>query len=127
MSIKLKDRDGGGNDYVAIWLNFYVEEENDIIGWFDHDFLDCYSVDINTPIDKTVSKMLFNDKTKENISKAIDQLGIKQIEAFFILYRHYYEEKPGIVNLTDRQLAQMKLDKNSIPYFLGNFKHFKRR
>ena len=43
--MKLKEREAGGERFIAIWVNFCVEEENDIIGWLDHDFSEGYSTE----------------------------------------------------------------------------------
>ncbi len=120
----MKSKIKGDRKYLALWVNFYVEEDNDIIGWYDHDYEESYSVDDTVSIEVIVNKMLVQDGMKSEIKKSLDSLGVTSIEHVFMLMRHTYDEKPGELKLSDSQLKKMNLqNKELVPVFVGNFEY----
>lgn len=111
-------------NFLALWVNFYVEENNKIIGWYDHDYFEGYSTDFNSSIDSIVENMLVSEPAKQKILKALESLDIGSIEYVFTLKGMVYDGPAERLNLSESQIADLQLDSvDSVPAFVGNFQY----
>ena len=110
--------------YLALWVNFYIEEDNDIIGWYDHDYEESYSVDQKKEVEEIVKNMVDKEEIQTQIIAVLNKFEVTSIEHVFALYRHCYNDEPGFLELSKKQSLKMNLkDKSLVPIFVGNFKY----
>lgn len=109
----LKDREG----VVSIWLNVCFEEDNKVIGWYDHDYEEGGGLGRLEPVRQLLSSGSYWETWFEAAVQAADALGITEARYVWMLFDHEYVGAAGCFDIaTDAERIE-----GETPYYLGAF------
>lgn len=97
---------------VAIWLNIAYEEDNRVIGWYDHDYAEGAGFSGSPqPIRELLSGGSYWQSWSPAAVEAAVKHGITEAETYWMLYDHEYLAEPGPLSDKDNPAA----------FYLGSF------
>ncbi|MGW0662540.1 hypothetical protein [Streptodolium elevatio] len=109
----LKDREG----VVSIWLNVCFEEENKVIGWYDHDYEEGGGLGRPQPVRQLLSSGSYWETWSEAAVRSAERLGISEARYVWMLFDHEYVAPAGRFDIaTDAERFE-----DETPYYLGSF------
>lgn len=103
------------NRTVAVFLNVFFNEDNDAIGWYDHDYSEGWSI---SSIDDLRGGS-YSKSHEDKIIEAAQAMGITEFGYIFKLFQFEYEGEPG--PLPEEMQNAEGVSVYGKPYFLGNF------
>lgn len=119
MKYELKEKQGT----AAIWLNVFFEEENDLIGWYDHDNSEGSSLDTETALEEQFESYSYGKSFRMEAAQSAVSLNVKSPSYAFILFDYETDMKPGLLSQEERTMKGVKADKDAV--FLGHFSYKK--
>ncbi|CAM3384156.1 hypothetical protein [Stackebrandtia soli] len=78
---------------VAIWLNTSYDEDNTVIGWFDHDYAEVGGHGMK-PIEEILQGSYRNSWLDAALAAA-KELGITEAKECFLLFNYECDVEPG--------------------------------
>ncbi|MGW1991307.1 hypothetical protein [Embleya sp. NPDC001921] len=97
---------------VAIWLNTSFDEDNDSIGWFDHDYAEVGGMGKLMPFRDACCGKSYSKSWIDAAEAAALAAGITEVDHVFALFNYEYMDEPGPVDDEDAEEGA---------YFLGTF------
>ncbi|MFC5746933.1 hypothetical protein [Actinomadura rugatobispora] len=110
----------GREGLVSIWLNVGFGEDNKVIGWYDHDYLEGSTIGRPQPIRQAlISGGSYWETWLDAAVQAAEGLGITEAYNVWMLFDHEYMGSPGRFELATGAEGVDDLP----PYYLGAFRY----
>ena len=103
--------------FVSVFIDLFIQEENDLIGWYDHDQTEGNGA-VGKGIHEAIARFFFGKHFADWAELEAHQLGILKAEYIWLLYKQQFDNAAPR-SMKDETAKGLLKDAN--PYFLGTF------
>jgi hypothetical protein len=104
---------------VCVWINIQFDEDNDLIGWFDHDNSEAGGGGDASPIRGALEGHSYSASFVDAVVEAARALQIEHAASTFLIYDSLWDTTPGPMHVTgyeDRPPERMPAYLGAFPY-----------